>query len=72
MTIRSCHTPFLAAKENDPFASAVILGCPYEGTCAFRKGASLAPDAIREYSSHISTYHPCRKKELSDLSFADA
>ena len=65
------YTPFLAARVDDPFPSATILGCPYEAPSAFRKGASAAPTAIRAYSAWISTYHPRWKKDLGDLSFSD-
>ena len=34
------YTPFLAARVDDPFPSATILGCPYEDPRSFRKGAA--------------------------------
>jgi agmatinase len=34
----------------------VILGVPFDGTCSFRKGTSLAPKSIREESYNHETY----------------
>lgn len=36
-----------------PEAEAVVLGLPFDEAASFRKGASEAPDRIREISAHI-------------------
>lgn len=71
MVFTTDFTPFLTAKKQDPFSSAVLLGCPYEDPLAFRKGAAAAPGAIREFSRHLTTYHFPSQKDLSAMSLSD-
>lgn len=52
-------------------AAAVIMGCPYEDSDAFRKGTALAPAAIRAGSYRIGSYQHRLGKDLSDLAFTD-
>ena len=65
------YLSFLGAQPDVPSASAVILGCPYEDPGAFRRGAETAPFALREFSRHISSYHPQSKTDLRDIVLAD-
>lgn len=63
--------PFLAAEAEEKYADAVILGCPYEDPGAFRRGAKDAPQAMRDFSRHISTYHPDSGRDLNRWAVAD-
>lgn len=66
------YISFLGAQTDVRSASAVILGCPYEDPGAFRRGAETAPFAVRDFSQHISSYHPQSKTDLRDIVLADA
>jgi agmatinase len=63
-TFISCSAPL---KE----ASAVILGCPYDGSASFRPGARFGPSAIRRASWGIETYSPYLHKDLGQFSIHD-
>jgi agmatinase len=63
-TFISCRAPL---KE----ASAVILGCPYDGSASFRPGARFGPSAIRRASWGIETYSPYFNKDLGQFSIHD-
>lgn len=63
--------PFLAAEAEEKYADGVILGCPYEDPGAFRHGAKDAPAAIRDFSHHISSYHPDTGRDLARWAVAD-
>lgn len=52
------------SKKN---SEIVLLGVPYEGDIVFKKGASLAPDRIREASESIEFYSPYQKKEIKNF-----
>jgi agmatinase len=52
-------------------ASAVILGCPYDGSASFRPGARFGPSAIRRASWGIETYSPYLKKDLGQFLIHD-
>ncbi len=62
---------FISAKASFKEASAVILGCPYDGSASFRPGARFGPSAIRRASWGIETYSPYLNKDLSRLSIHD-
>lgn len=63
--------PFLSAEAEEKYADAVIMGCPYEDPGAFRRGAKDAPQAMRDFSRHISTYHPDSGRDLKRWAVAD-
>ena len=62
---------FISAKAPLKQASAVILGCPYDGSASFRPGARFGPSAIRRASWGIETYSPYLNKDLMRLSIHD-
>jgi agmatinase len=62
---------FISAKAPLKEASAVILGCPYDGSASFRPGARFGPSAIRRASWGIETYSPYLKKDLGQLPIHD-
>ena len=62
---------FISAKAPLKEASAVILGCPYDGSASFRPGARFGPSAIRRASWGIETYSPYLNRDLSQLSIHD-
>jgi len=65
------QSTFISA--NTPFATstAVILGCPFDGTASFRPGARFGPSAIRRASWGIETYSPYLKRDLTQLRLHD-
>jgi agmatinase len=50
----------------------VVLGCPLDVTCTYRRGAADAPHAIRVASDSIETYSPLLDDDLADNVFCDA
>jgi agmatinase len=62
---------FTSAKAPLKEASAVILGCPYDGSASFRPGARFGPSAIRRASWGIETYSPYLNRDLGQLSIHD-
>jgi agmatinase len=62
---------FISAKTSLKEASAVILGCPYDGSASFRPGARFGPSAIRRASWGIETYSPYLNKDLGQFSIRD-
>jgi agmatinase len=62
---------FISAKTPLQQSSAVILGCPYDGSASFRPGARFGPSAIRRASWGIETYSPYFNKDLSQFSIHD-
>ena len=62
---------FLCA--GNPFESArvVLLGCPFDETASFRRGARSGPDAMREASDCLETYSPHLDKDLEDAALCD-
>ncbi len=62
---------FISAKTPLKEASAVILGCPYDGSASFRPGARFGPSAIRRASWGIETYSPYFKKDLGQFLIHD-
>jgi agmatinase len=62
---------FISARTPLKEASAVILGCPYDGSASFRPGARFGPSAIRRASWGIETYSPYLNKDLGQFSVHD-
>ena len=62
---------FISAKTPLKEASAVILGCPYDGSASFRPGARFGPSAIRRASWGIETYSPYLNKDLGQFFIHD-
>ncbi len=62
---------FLGAGGGFEAARVVLLGCPFDGTASFRKGARFGPEAIRSASDGLETYSPRLDRDLSDLALCD-
>ena len=62
---------FLCAESGFDSARVVLLGCPFDETASFRRGARLGPDAMREASDCLETYSPHLDKDLSDAALCD-
>ena len=62
---------FLCAGSPFESARVVLLGCPFDETACFRRGARLGPDAIREASDCLETYSPHLDKDLGDAALCD-
>jgi agmatinase len=71
MDLSFIEQTFISATAPWSEASAVILGCPYDGSASFRPGARFGPSAIRRASWGIETYSPYQDKDLSQLSIHD-
>ena len=71
MSDQHLFVPYLAAETPKEIADGLILGCPYEGPGAFRRGAAAAPRRIRTFSRRISGYHPRTGRDLFDKSIGD-
>ena len=63
---------YLEASRDVEGAAIVIQGVPYDGGTSYRAGARAAPDEIRAASQSIETYSPRLRKDLEDVSYADA
>jgi agmatinase len=61
------------ADANSTFEEAefIMFGVPFDGTCSFRKGATLAPRSIREESYNYETYLFEHEIDLETVSFHD-
>jgi agmatinase len=66
-------TPFFCAQQATSLGPGKIYlqGFPFDGTACFRKGARLAPNAIREISDGIESYSPYHERDLEDYPFYD-
>ena len=62
---------FLCADSSFEPARVVLLGCPFDETASFRRGARLGPDAIREASDCLEAYSPHLDKDLGDTALCD-
>ncbi len=62
---------FLCAEAPFESARVVLLGCPFDETASFRRGALFGPDAIREASDCLETYSPHLDKDLEDAALCD-
>ena len=63
---------YLEASRDVERAAIVIQGVPYDGGTSYRAGARAAPDEIRAASQSIETYSPRLRRDLEDVSYADA
>ena len=68
---RIAHPRFLCAESAFEPARTVLLGCPFDETASFRRGARLGPGAIREASDCLETYSPHLDKDLEDAALCD-
>jgi len=64
MKFIGCETEYVAAD-------IVLFGAPFDKTASNRKGARLAPAAMREESQQIETYSPYVDADLEDLRICD-
>ena len=63
---------FLGCSSTYLDSDIVLFGAPFDGTASFRKGARLAPKAMREISEEaIETYSPYQNKDLSSCKIHD-
>ena len=68
---RAARPRFLCAESAFEPARTVLLGCPFDKTASFRRGARLGPQAIREASDCLETYSPHLDKDLEDAALCD-
>ena len=71
MKLPIIQTTFISSNASFASSTAVILGCPFDGTASFRPGARFGPSAIRRASWGIETYSPYLKRDLSQLRLHD-
>ncbi len=69
---RQAHPRFLCAESGFNEARCVLLGCPFDETASFRRGARLGPGAIREASDCLETYSPHLDRDLTDIALCDS
>jgi len=63
---------FLSCSSNSVLPGRpVILGCPLDLTCTYRKGVGNAPKAIRSVSESLETYSPLLNLDLLEVPFSD-
>ena len=62
---------FLCADSSFESARVVLLGCPFDDTASFRRGARSGPDAMREASDCLETYSPHLDKDFEDAALCD-
>ena len=62
---------FLGAESAFEPARTVLLGCPFDKTTSFRRGARFGPQAMREASDCLETYSPHLDKDLGDAALCD-
>lgn len=67
------EAPLRFLRADAPFEAArvVLLGCPFDATASFRKGARLGPDAIRRASDVLEAYSPRLNRDLADAALRD-
>ena len=68
---RAARPRFLCAESAFEPARTVLLGCPFDETASFRRGARLGPQAIREASHGLETYSPELEEDLEDAALCD-
>jgi len=61
------HQPDYTAADSD----FTVIGVPYDGAACARKGAALAPERIRFWSSHLTPFSEDRTR-LGDIRIYDA
>jgi len=71
MKLPIIESTFISAKASFPESTAVILGCPFDGTASFRPGARFGPSAIRKASWGIETFSPYIGRDLTSLRVHD-
>jgi agmatinase len=71
MKLPIVETTFISATASFPESTAVILGCPFDGTASFRPGARFGPSAIRRASRGIETFSPYSERDLTSLRVHD-
>ena len=71
MKLPIIETTFISAKASFPESTAVILGCPFDGTASFRPGARFGPSAIRKASWGIETFSPYQSRDLTSCRVHD-
>ena len=71
MNLPFIEQTFISAKAPLKEATAVILGCPYDGSASFRPGARFGPSAIRRASWGIETFSPYLQRDLTRCSIHD-
>jgi agmatinase len=71
MKLPIVETTFISATASFPESTAVILGCPFDGTASFRPGARFGPSAIRKASRGIETFSPYSGRNLTSLRVHD-
>ena len=62
---------FLCAETPFESARVALLGCPFDETASFRRGARFGPDAMRKASDCLETYSPHLDKDLGDAALCD-
>ncbi|MDE0331088.1 MAG: agmatinase [Nitrospinae bacterium] len=62
---------FLCAGSTFESSRVVLLGCPFDETASFRRGARSGPDAIREASHCLETFSPELEEDLEDAALCD-
>ena len=62
---------FLAASDA-PAPRVVVQGVPYDDGVSWRRGAASGPGAIREASDSIESWSPSQRRDLADITLADA
>jgi agmatinase len=62
---------FADAEASFDESDFIIFGVPYDKTSSFRKGASKAPDKIREASWNFETFNLFTGKDIADLKIHD-
>jgi agmatinase len=60
------YYPALPAASPQP-GTVNIIGAGFDGTACFRKGARLAPDAIRRVAEDLETYSPYLDLDLAEI-----
>ena len=68
---RQARPRFLGAESAFEPARTVLLGCPFDKTASFRRGARFGPQAMREASDCLETYSPHLDKDLGDAALCD-
>ena len=68
---RAARPRFLCAESAFEPARTVLLGCPFDETASFRRGARFGPQAIREASDCLETYSPHLDKDLEEVALCD-
>ena len=62
---------YMGANRSPENCSIGIFGVNYDGTCSFKPGARIGPEAIRQVSSCLETYCPKIKKDIEDIMYVD-